>query len=102
MANRAQTRSRSIEASVGLVYSTTTGNTETVAGYIAEATGAEMKDIADCTPDELMGFDGLICGAPTWHTGADTERSGTSWEEFLYGDLTSMALEGKPVAIFGP
>ena len=48
-----------------------------------------------------MGYDGLVCGAPTWHTGADTERSGTSWDEFLYGDLTSMALEGKPVAIFG-
>ena len=48
-----------------------------------------------------MGYDGLVCGAPTWHTGADTERSGTSWDEFLYGDLTSMALDGKPVAIFG-
>merc|ERR1719213_1190728 len=33
-----------------------------------------------------MEFDGLICGAPTWHTGADTERSGTAWDEFLYGD----------------
>ena len=46
-----------------------------------------MVDIADCTTDDLMAFDGLICGAPTWHTGADTERSGTAWDDFLYGDL---------------
>lgn len=97
---RAAARS-AVSMKVGLVYSTTTGNTETVAGYLADLLGAEAKDIADCTPDELMGYDGLVCGAPTWHTGADTERSGTSWDEFLYGDLTSMALDGKPVAIFG-
>jgi len=40
-------------------------------------------------------------GAPTWHTGADTERSGTAWDEFIYGDLTSLDLKGKKVAIFG-
>ena len=63
--------------------------------------GAQMQDIGDMTPDSLMAFDGLICGAPTWHTGADSERSGTAWDEFLYGDLTSMDLKGKKVAIFG-
>ena len=78
-----------------------TGNTETVAGYVEAATGATMQDIGDMTPDSLMAFDGLICGAPTWHTGADSERSGTAWDEFLYGDLTSMDLKGKKVAIFG-
>merc|ERR1719426_665478 len=101
MGGRAMTRSRSVEAKVGLIYSTTTGNTETVAGYVAAATGAEMTDIADCSPDDLMAFDGLICGAPTWHTGADTERSGTAWDDFLYGDLASMDMSGKKVAVFG-
>jgi len=101
MAGRSMTRSRAVEAKVGLIYSTTTGNTETVAGYVAAETGAEMQDIADVSPDDLMAFDGLICGAPTWHTGADTERSGTAWDEFLYGDLTSMDLAGKKVAVFG-
>lgn len=33
--------------------------------------------------------------------GADTERSGTSWDEFLYNDLPSLDLKGKKVAIFG-
>merc|ERR1719463_16581 len=98
---RAMSRSRAIEAKVGLIYSTTTGNTETVAGCVAAETGAEMQDIADVSPDDLMGYDCLICGAPTWHTGADTERSGTAWDDFLYGDLTSMDLSGKKVAVFG-
>ena len=44
---------------------------------------------------------GLIIGAPTWHTGADSERSGTAWDEFIYGDLTSLDLKGKKDAIFG-
>merc|ERR1719327_78368 len=101
MGGRAMTRARTVEAKVGLIYSTTTGNTETVAGYVAAATGAEMTDIADCSPDDLMAFDGLICGAPTWHTGADSERTGTAWDDFLYGDLTSMDLAGKKVAVFG-
>merc|ERR1719486_597804 len=74
---------------VGLIYSTTTGNTETVAGYIGAETGLEPVDIADCDGDTVAGFDGLIIGAPTWHTGADTERSGTAWDDFIYGDLTS-------------
>jgi len=98
---RQATRSAGVDMKVGLVYSTTTGNTETVAGYIEAEIGATMVDIADMDQDTLMGFDGLICGAPTWHTGADTERSGTAWDEFLYGDLTSMDLKGKKIAVFG-
>ena len=27
--------------------------------------------------DDIMACDSLIIGAPTWHTGADSERSGT-------------------------
>merc|ERR1719313_127466 len=84
-----------VDMKVALIYSTTTGNTETVAGYLSEALGVEAKDIADMTMEEITGADGLICGAPTWHTGADSERSGTEWDAFLYGDLTSLDLAGK-------
>merc|ERR1711907_877613 len=77
------------------------GNTETVAGYVAEATGLEAVDIADVDDDTVAGFDGIIVGAPTWHTGADTERSGTAWDDFLYGGLTNLDLSGKKVAVFG-
>jgi len=84
---------------VGIIYSTTTGNTETVAGYLSAEIGVDAVDIADA--EDLASFDGLIIGAPTWHTGADSERSGTAWDDYLYGDLTSADLKGKKVAIFG-
>merc|ERR1719359_2827609 len=100
-ASRVATRAEDVKMAVGLVYSTTTGNTETVAGYIAGETGLEAVDIADLTGDGVAAFDGLIVGAPTWHTGADTERSGTAWDEFIYGDLAGLDLKGKKVAVFG-
>ena len=34
-------------------------------------------DISDVSADDIMACDSLIVGAPTWHTGADSERSGT-------------------------
>ena len=46
-------------------------------------------------------FDQVICGTPTWNTGADTERSGTAWDEVYYGEMGDLNLEGKPVAVFG-
>jgi len=94
---------RSGNAQMGgmLLYSTTTGNTETVAGYVAAASGLSEMDIADASPDDIAAADCLIIGAPTWHTGADTERSGTAWDEFLYGDLEGLDLKGKKVAVFG-
>jgi flavodoxin I len=94
-------RTGGVDMKAALLFSTTTGNTETAAGYIAEATGLEATDIADVDVGTINECDSLIIGAPTWHTGADTERSGTAWDEFLYGDLTSLDLKGKKVAIFG-
>jgi len=88
--------------STGLYYSTSTGNTETVAEYIANAAGVEdWKDIGDAEDDEVTGHSSIIVGAPTWHTGADSERSGTSWDEWLYNTLPNMDFSGKKVAIFG-
>jgi flavodoxin I len=88
--------------STGLYYSTSTGNTEQVAEYVANAAGVEdYKDIGDAEDDEVMGHDSIIVGSPTWHTGADSERSGTSWDEWLYNTLPNMDFSGKKVAIFG-
>merc|ERR1719484_482464 len=94
-------RAGSPEMKAALLYSTTTGNTETAAGYIAAATGLEAVDIGDVDVETLKDCDSLIVGAPTWHTGADEERSGTAWDEFLYGDLTALDCSGKKVAVFG-
>mmetsp|Transcript_55373 Transcript_55373/g.111145 ORF Transcript_55373/g.111145 Transcript_55373/m.111145 type:complete len:208 (+) Transcript_55373:180-803(+) len=88
-----------MEMSAGLFYSTTTGNTEYVAEYIAAKTGLTMLDIADA--GDVTVHDTLIVGAPTWHTGADEQRSGTSWDDWLYDTLPGLDLKGKKVAIFG-
>merc|ERR1712194_981317 len=86
---------------VKVYYSTSTGNTETAAGYIADAIGVEAEDIGDAEDADVTGAEGLIIGAPTWHTGADEQRSGTSWDDWLYDTLPSLEFEGKKVAIFG-
>merc|ERR1711924_495151 len=80
--------------------STSTGNTETVAGYLAAESGLEAVMIDDLDGAGVAAFDGFIIGAPTWNTGADEERSGTAWDEFLYGDLKELDLKGKKVAVF--
>jgi len=81
-----------------------TGNCETCAGHIVEAlkgAGIETEDIVDISDGDVTGFDNIIVGAPTWHTGADSERSGTSWDEWLYNELPSLDISGKNVAVFG-
>jgi len=83
-------------------YSTSTGNTETIAGYIAEAAGAgDAVEIGDASDGDITGDDYLIVGAPTWHTDAESERSGTTWDDWLYETLPNLDLDGKKVAIFG-
>ena len=42
----------------GLVYSTTTGNTETIAEYISTATGLAAVDIGDLAGADIAAFDG--------------------------------------------
>ena len=44
---------------------------------------ADAKDISDVDVSSLVDYDGLVVGAPTWNTGADSERSGTGWDEVL-------------------
>jgi flavodoxin I len=85
---------------VGLFFGTQTGKTEDVAGMIASETGLEAKDIGDVSADDLAGYDGLIVGAPTWHTGADEQRTGTTWDDY-FEQIRALSLGGKPVAVFG-
>merc|ERR1712173_228974 len=85
---------------VGLLYASQTGNTETVAGYIAEAAGLEAEDVGDYGAEDLADFDGLLVGCPTWNTGADEYRSGTAWDDLL-DDIKGLDLAGKSVAVFG-
>merc|ERR1719401_2948610 len=96
----ARRKARSACEAVGLLYATQTGNTETVAGYIAAEAGVEAADVGDYGAEDLTEFDGLIVGYPTWNTGADEYRSGTAWDD-LIDEIKDLALGGKPVAVFG-
>lgn len=90
----------SLDGSV-VYYSTSTGNTEAVGQYIADAAGVSLEEIGDASDDEVKGYTSLIVGAPTWHTGADEQRSGTSWDDFLYDNLPNIDLDNTKVAVFG-
>eukprot|EP00403_Amphidinium_massartii_P022490 CAMPEP_0178398258 /NCGR_PEP_ID=MMETSP0689_2-20121128/14679_1 /TAXON_ID=160604 /ORGANISM="Amphidinium massartii, Strain CS-259" /LENGTH=232 /DNA_ID=CAMNT_0020019013 /DNA_START=111 /DNA_END=809 /DNA_ORIENTATION=+ len=85
---------------VGLIYGTQTGNTEEVAGLLADATGLEAVAVDELSAADLEGYDGLIVGCPTWNTGADEYRSGTTWDDLL-DEIKGMKFSGKPVAVFG-
>ena len=88
---------------VGIYFATTTGKTEDIAerlhGMLGNADAP--KDLADVSDvSEFSALDGIICGIPTWNTGADSERSGTAWDSMLE-DIGGLSLSGKKVAIFG-
>ena len=88
---------------IGIYYATTTGKTQDVAERLHALLSTvnapkDLDDVADVS--EFTDLDGLICGVPTWNTGADTERSGTAWDSVLE-DIGALDLGGKPVAIFG-
>lgn len=78
---------------VGIFFGTSTGNTSTIAGYIADEFGDDAEEPIEI--DEIQGslakkfaeYDALVVGTPTWNTGADTERSGTGWDEIYYGEM---------------
>ena len=99
--NNAARSATSLDATVGIYYSTQTGNTETVAGYISAAAGLELVDIGDAGDDDVKALDSIIVGAPTWHTDEESERSGTEWDTWLYSTLPNLDLKGKNVAVFG-
>ena len=82
---------------VGVFYATQTGNTETVASKIGEATGLEASDYDG---EDFADLDGVIAGCPTWNTGADEYRSGTTWDDYLE-TIKEYDLSGKVVAVFG-
>ena len=88
---------------VGIYFATTTGKTEDIAERLhALLPSAESpKDLADIDSlNEFTSLNGIICGIPTWNTGADNERSGTAWDSLL-DEIASLNLTGKKVAIFG-
>ena len=95
-------------AQIGIFFGTSTGSTEDVADLIAAEFGSdvaegpiEIDSIQGSIAAEFAKHDALIVGTPTWNTGADTERSGTGWDEVYYGEMQNLNIAGKQVAVFG-
>lgn len=94
-------------AKVGIFFGTSTGSTETVADLLAEEFGDDAEGPFDIetlegpVKDFFGKYDALVVGTPTWNTGADSERSGTGWDELYYGPMQEFKLDGKKVAVFG-
>ena len=90
-----------LEMSTGIFYSTVGGDTGRAADLIGAAAGVTAIEIENASPADVLKHDSLIIGSPTWNTGADTERSMTTWDQWLYDELPKMDLKGKKLAVFG-
>ena len=88
--------------SIGVIYGSTTGNTEEAADEITRVlcnsseANVRAVSVSGMDPARLLDFDALVIGCPTWDEG----QLQCGWECFLQrmGDLR---LDGKPVALFG-
>ncbi len=84
-----------------VVYHSRTGNTEKMAGFIKEGIESEgveavCKKAADTDPRELLDYDGVIVGSPTYY-------GAMAWEvKKLLDDSVSFhgSLEGKTAGAF--
>lgn len=89
-------------AKVIIIYGSTTGNTETLSGYIKnglKASGADVlaKNVSEANPKELNDYDGIILGCSTWGDG-ELQDDFISFEEVM----KEAELSGKKAACFGP
>ena len=57
-------------------------------------------EAGDYDGEDFADLEGVIAGCPTWNTGADEYRSGTTWDDYL-DTIKEYDLDGKVVAIFG-
>ncbi len=95
-------------ANVGIFFGTDTGNTRRIAKDIAVALTSEIAakpvNIRNSSVDDLMKFDALILGSPTYGEGQlpglSTGNATESWEEFL-PKLDGQDFSGIKVAIYG-
>lgn len=85
--------------SMAIFFGSTTGNTEHIAEMINSELGDlvdHMANIVDAEPNDLLQYDVLIFGIPTWNVG----ELQYDWEDFL-PSLQGIDLTGKKIAMFG-
>jgi flavodoxin I len=94
-------------AKVGIFFGSDTGNTRKVAKAIHKQLG-EVADkpvnIQKATVDDLLAYDILILGSPTYGDGElpglSSGNQNESWEEFL-PTLAGADFSGKTIALYG-
>ena len=90
-------------AKVAVVYWSGTGNTEKMAGAVAEGAkgagaDADLFEVDSFSVDQIDNFDALALGCPSM--GAEELEEG-SYEPFFAAAVDSGKLSGKPVVLFG-
>jgi len=79
---------------IGIIFGSSMGHAEEVAGKIQAALGAgEVVNVANASAADVSAFDALICGSSTWGAG-DLQDD---WDAFDFGGLN---VSGKTVALF--
>jgi flavodoxin I len=85
---------------IGLYYGTQTGKTEYVAEIIQKEFGGDsvvtLYNIADVDISDLLEYDNIIVGCPTWNIG----ELQSDWDG-VYQELDDLDFNGKKVAYFG-
>lgn len=94
-------------AKVGIFFGTDTGNTRKVAKQIAKQLGdlaGKPENIKNVGIDDLLAYDVLIIGSPTYGDGElpglTAGTSTESWEEFM-PNLAGADFSGKTIALYG-
>jgi len=84
---------------IGLFYGSSSGKTEETALNIFRYLGkdyVELYDVGLAVPEDLLKYDRLILGIPTWDIG----RMQKDWEEYIL-KMPNADLSGKIIALFG-
>lgn len=79
-----------------VVYGSSTGTCEAIAGKIAEKLGVEAINVSDLTADVIAENDNLLIGTSTWGAGELQD----DWYDGV-DTLKGAELSGKVVAVFG-
>lgn len=94
-------------AKVGIFFGTDTGNSRKVAKQIAKKLGdlvGKPENIKNASVDDLLAYDVLILGTPTYGEGElpglTAGTSTESWEEFM-PNLSGADFSGKKIALYG-
>ena len=94
---------------IGIFFGTETGTTRLVAKKIqarlGDAIAAKPVNVNRIEPAQLLAYDALILGTPSYGAGQIPGHSAgcleSNWEEFLARMPADVSLRGKRIALFG-